>query len=214
MRPFPWIPQSAVRSDLIWREDFGLAVGWYVESLSGEGNVETALVLLQAALELVASVLIVEDKSLTSLKEFDNGRASEKLRKLLRVVGVPRQIPPPLRELSEESGRQCWENGPHAFTEMRNGVVHARKIDRLLATTLETRRHTKNLGLWYLELALLSIGNIRAVHCRSRYPRVPDSCPIINLMPTSPPPTAAQEVVTVGQIVVRPGVDGQADATC
>jgi len=34
----------------------------------------------------------------------------------------------------------------------------------------------------------LSIGNIRAVHCRSRYPRVPDSCPIINLMTTFPPP--------------------------
>ena len=143
------------RAQTRWRSNLDVLVGWYVEASTGGGTVETGIVLGQAALELFSSVLLIEELGTFTATRFDNLRAAEKFRELLNALRVPLTIPTELTSLAAEASRLARSDGPHAFTAMRNAIIHAHRIHEVLAAEPRARYDAKMLGLWYLELAVL-----------------------------------------------------------
>jgi hypothetical protein len=144
--------------DDIWREPLLLATQMYVAA-NGPVFAETALVLLQAALELLAWVRIVDDEASMTGPEFDKieYRAAGRIRKLLDWLSVPPGIPPMLHALAAEANKLAWADGPHAIDAMRNALVHPDKRYRIEGTDLNARIDLQELALWYVELALLRV---------------------------------------------------------
>lgn len=143
------------RAQTRWRSTLDVLVGWYVEASTGGGTVETGIVLAQAALELFSSVLLIEELGKFAPARFDNFPAARKIRELLNALRVPPTIPTELTALAAEASRLARSDGPHAFTAMRNAIIHAHRIHEVLAAEPRARYEAKMLGLWYVELAIL-----------------------------------------------------------
>ena len=151
---FPGYMRKA--ADPVWAEPVRLALYWYVESNGDAGGVEGSIILTQAAFELLAHVLLVEVLKEIKADPFRKMEASKKIGRLLTHCGIPLEIPPSLAAL------RSWatdKDGPQAFTEIRNGLVHAnpKKLEKLNQVSLDGRRDAWQLGLWYLELVLLRL---------------------------------------------------------
>jgi hypothetical protein len=160
-----------------WDKTANVTLHWYLESNINAGAIEGATVLTQVALELIAWVLLVEKEKAISPEGFDKLPASDKFRLLLAKIGIPLKIPPerqsqPVPDLFQSfvppppplipalvklASSRDWMDGPHAFTELRNGIVHPKKLQKVLNAASEARVDASNLGLWYLELVLLAI---------------------------------------------------------
>jgi hypothetical protein len=145
-----------------WEEATKLAIYWYVESLSGVQNAETSVVLSQVALERLAWAYIVESRE--HKKKLPKAKSiTDKLRVLLNGVQIPASLPNDLDEAMTKGEPSPRLDGPATFVEMPNLVAHPR--GGLLATPLSDRRKAKDLGLWYLELVLLSLFGYRGHYC-------------------------------------------------
>ncbi|NJK30432.1 MAG: hypothetical protein HC790_06060 [Acaryochloridaceae cyanobacterium CSU_3_4] len=177
----------------LWREWSDLAnivLNGYLESNADGRFTEHSIVLTQVALEMIAWTLLVEKESVISKDGFDKLPASDKLRLLLSKLGIPIEIPPNcydcqppysqrdasslLPNLSQvaKSSQYNWVDGPHALTELRNGIVHPKKLQKVLATNHEARFEARWLGLWYLELVLLALMNYQGCYAnRLIFPR-------------------------------------------
>ncbi|MBD6620044.1 hypothetical protein FNW02_30670 [Komarekiella sp. 'clone 1'] len=145
-----------------WNDSIRLAIHWYLESNAQAGAVQGSIILLQAAFELLAGTLLVEDKKKITQEEFDNTRkypATEKLKYLLLECGISLDIPETLTDLLKAAEELKWNNGVQALTETRNALIHAnpKKRKRLLNRSFYEKIDIVNLGLWYLELVLLNI---------------------------------------------------------
>jgi hypothetical protein len=169
----------------LWREWSDLAnivLNEYLESNAGGRFAEHSILLAQIALEMIAWTLLVEKESVISKEGFDKLPASDKLRLLLSKLGIPREIPPScydcqppysqrdassllpnLFQLAKDSQLK-WVDGPHALTELRNGIAHPKKLQRVLGANHEARCEARRLGLWYLELVLLALMNYQGCY--------------------------------------------------
>jgi len=140
----------------IWNEPVKTAIYWYLRSNMMEGGSDGAIILAQSALELLAYTYCVEDKKIWSYKVFDKKIASKQIREILSSLDIPIDIPASLINLFalEKKFNFNW-NGPQAFTEIRNLIVHpGQKCKRLVGHDLPLVEVWK-LGLWYIELVLL-----------------------------------------------------------
>lgn len=144
------------REDPVWRDAVFVAVSWYVEASTLAGTVETAYVLTQAALEMLATVAFVEEAKSVSQSGWRKLPAADKLRLLLQWAGIPLSIPKELAGVSSFALGKKWPDGPQALAEMRNGVAHGLQ-ERVLGAPTAVRYQLKQLGLWYLELVLLRL---------------------------------------------------------
>lgn len=152
-----------------WRDVISTAIYWYLRSNSaGAGaGVDGGVILTQAALEKVAWSRLVEEWKSLSGKGFGRLFASDQLRLLLSGMHVPLSIPPAMTGLSALGTGQKWD-GPRAFTECRNELVHAAR-GKVTAGQRVPYYEVWNLGQWYLELALLSLSGFDDVYSdRSR----------------------------------------------
>ena len=122
------------------------------------GGIEGSIVLTQAALEMVAWHLLIEDKKICSVSGFRNLPAEDKIRLLLNYCGIPFSIPQSLPDLIAEGLAFNWD-GPLAITQIRNALVHGqpKPLETELNRDHSARHDTWCLGLWYLELALLKL---------------------------------------------------------
>lgn len=147
-------------ADELWGEPIKLALHWYVvcNNLSNT-SIEGAIVLQQAAFELLAWTRLVEDRKVLSEDGAQKLPASDKLRLLLSECGIPLPIPVHLKALIAVAREYDWRDGPRATTEMRNALVHANpaKRDRVLGKGADHLVDTWTLGQWYLELMLLRL---------------------------------------------------------
>lgn len=146
----------------IWNDSVRLAIHWYLESNAQAGAVQSSIILLQAAFELLAGTLLVEDKKIITQQDFDNTKkyhAAKKLECLLSECGISLDIPGTLTHLLQAAKDLHWSNGVKALTETRNALIHAnpKKRKRLLNRSFYEKMDIVNLGLWYLELILLRI---------------------------------------------------------
>ncbi len=149
--------------DDAWNEPIRLALHWYVESNMCAGGVEGGTILAQAAFELLAWSLLVEDRSVLSEDGFQKLPAADKLRLLLSSCEIPSAIPPSMEALTQAAAANTWMDGPQAITEVRNALVHSRpkKRKRVIGDDVGLRYEAWWLGLWYLELVLLRLFDFR-----------------------------------------------------
>lgn len=144
-----------------WSDAIRIAIHWYAEANTGAGGVEGSIVLTQTALELLGWVYLVEDPltAQMSAKKFNDLAAAEKIRRLLSSLGIPTNIPSELKNLVASAGTSNAVDGPDAFVSLRNGIVHPKQSKRnlVLQTPILARLEANELGLWYLELALLAL---------------------------------------------------------
>jgi len=146
-----------------WNEPTRLAIHWYIEANIGAGGVEGSIVLIQAALEMLSRVYLMEAPGACkpcTASDFGNNRlwpASKKIERLLDEMKIPKAVPTELKELQKANADA--KIGPEMFTYIRNRIVHATEEDRakLSAISFAARVEAKELGLWYVEMTLLSL---------------------------------------------------------
>ncbi len=141
-------------SDEAWRDVTTWAISWLIESEKSV-NADTSIVLSQAGLELLAwTQLVLRDR--ISAREFKELDAHVALRKLLDGIGTPTGVPN--GTMLDEMHTFASDEGvdaPEAFTRVRNAVVHPRAGGR--RPSRELRIEASQLGLWYLQLAVLRL---------------------------------------------------------
>ena len=130
-------------NDPSWTETVNAALYWYLRSNAhGRGaGVDGGILLTQAALERLASNM------------GHRGKAAERIRKALDTIGISLAIPASCKKLNTLKRKYQWEDGPRAFIEIRNDLIHPRQKfgNTLAGSYLETWK----LGQWYTELILL-----------------------------------------------------------
>jgi hypothetical protein len=163
-----------------WDEDIAnTALHWYLESNINAGALEGSIVLTQVALELIAWTFLVKQECIISEGGFEKLPASDKLRLLLSKFNISTKLPPdweakPVPELFKafaqtppqllqnlvvmaKKSENKWVDGPHAFTDLRNGIVHPKKLKKVLNAESGATFEVCSLGRWYLELVLLAL---------------------------------------------------------
>jgi hypothetical protein len=134
-------------------------VHWYVEANLNSGMVEGSIIMSQAALELIYNWLSEQNGKVIE-KNNDINNASYRIRYLLTLVKVDTSIPYGYTKLIAlaETDRDI-KDGADAITNIRNALVHPKKVkrNRLLKISPETRFEALQLSLSYIELAFLNI---------------------------------------------------------
>lgn len=148
-------------SDQRWWHTVRRALVWYLQCNIAEGPLESALVIQQAALELLAWTTIVEVGG-ASAKRFDKLPASRRLRRLLAKMNIPASLPASLQHLATAAATYQWSDGPEAIVEMRNIIVHP---SRRQPVAFEATTDAWRLGVWYLEMVLLWLFGYRGDYC-------------------------------------------------
>ncbi len=146
--------------DPTWNEPVRHALHWYIVCNKPRPvSIEGAIVLQQAAFELLAWTLLVEDHRVPSEDGIQKLPASDRIRLMLSTCDIPLDIPPDLSDLVNVAKAENWQDGPRATTEIRNAIVHAspKKRARILAHGPNARTDAWTLGQWYLELVLLHL---------------------------------------------------------
>lgn len=146
--------------DPLWSDASKLAVYWYLEAAT-IGN-DSGLILTQSSFELLAWTLLVQDRKLITPREFGNKKmmtAAEKLRQLLKVIGIAPKIAASLQSLQALSIRRRWVDGPHALIGLRNAMVHPPRESTNRMGEVAAREYFEAyaLSMWYLELCLLHL---------------------------------------------------------
>ena len=158
-----------------WRDCLRHAIYWYNQANTGSGQpgIDSALILVQAALELLSHHRMVVDRVMISSDGFRKLNASDKLRMLLSGLGIPIDIPTSMPKIRDVARRHHWCDAPHAVTEIRNALVHPERKNRTDGCYFEAWK----LSLWYLELSILAMcgyeGSYRSRLNRGRVEDVP-----------------------------------------
>ncbi len=143
-----------VRSSDEWRKTIKQLIYWDVRSDTNLVGPDGSCILLQAALEHLAWQVLVRQKKSLSEDGFAKLPAADQLRLLLSTLSVPIGLPQDFTEVQALAKEFNWIDGPQAFVEIRNRLVHPPK----------NKNQNKRLpyyeayliGKWYLELAVLS----------------------------------------------------------
>ena len=157
-RAFPKYMSKVSKSE--WEEPISLAIKWYTQAK--HRGLETALVLGQAALELLANTAYEETLAKPcSESAWDKMPAKDRIRSLLFSFGVDYRLPPKSKSLQafRFSDGSAFQDGPQALTELRNAIAHPKKVkrERFGSQVDELRSEAATLVLFYLEHVLLSI---------------------------------------------------------
>lgn len=146
----------------LWKEennqDFLItAIHWYVEANSNAGRIEGSIILIQTALELIYNWMIVENQKMIIGADAEGLSAANKIRMLIFQFKISPDIPPAFKALAKALPNVA--DGPEAFTKIRNALVHGQESKRseLKKIDLRAKYQALQLGIWYVELALLFI---------------------------------------------------------
>ncbi len=145
-------------TDPDWSEVVELATHWYVEANAQAGSVEGALVLSQAAFEMLAWAVVGQNAGV-SAGAFDGLPAADHIRRLFVWADVPLAIPASQPDLAALAGAQNWTDAPQALAAIRNSLTHPtpRNRARFRNYPPAARSQAWNLALWYLEMCLLRL---------------------------------------------------------
>lgn len=137
--------------DSVWGKELQTAIYWYVNSERSLPSLDTAIILSQSALELLAWQYLVIDKQILTSKKFKQNPTSENIRRLLSEENINTSIPTQCNSLLH---RFSNHDGPFAITELRNDIVHPVPKQPL-------NNHEMNqvwdLSMYYIERILLNL---------------------------------------------------------
>ena len=139
------------------REPLVVALHWYRHCNTQSSGPEGSLVLGMAALDLLSALVVVDRCRSMTANRHDKLGVAEKLRLLLKALGVPADIPPRYATLAAFARQNDKADSCEALAEFRNGFVHPNEKRRnivLRAADLASFEAWQ-LSLWYQELALL-----------------------------------------------------------
>jgi len=168
-------------SSEVWHRPLHEAIYWYVRSCNSHSGIDANIILIQAALELLAYTHIVNDKQLLTAKGFKDLWASDKIRLLLGSLGIPSKIPATCKSICSliQTDRSVkWQDLPHAFSDIRNSLVHPDVKNRHVYS--QTYLDAWKAGLWMVELAILRICGYRDTYSNrltTRYVGTVESVP-------------------------------------
>jgi hypothetical protein len=131
-------------------------IHWYVESRSEQININSCIVLLQAALEKIASLFLTEN-------EFNNTNAPQKIERLLGACGIPNVVPAHF-QIRNQTALQDIESISAAITRVRNKTVHPSATNMADLRAFESQApegisEVYDIGVWTLQLVLLKLFN-------------------------------------------------------
>jgi len=141
--------------DESWQTAFRDVIYWYLNSNFSPRGIDAGIILTQAAIERLSFEYSVRSKKLRTMEDFKNLRASDKFRLFFSSLDIPNEVPSNLSTLQELSRQFNWLDAPHAFTEVRNSLVHPEHKSR--GKTDKAIFEAWNLGLWYLEMSILRL---------------------------------------------------------
>lgn len=142
-----------------WKDCLHSAIYWYAQANTSGGSpgIDAAIILAQSALERLAYHYLVVDRKMISGKGFDGLRASDRLRMLFSVCGIPNEITnatPDIRQKNDSFSKDSkWMDAPHAITDIRNSLVHPMSKKKVHDCYVDAWK----LSLWYLELSVLAL---------------------------------------------------------
>jgi len=148
-----------------WHDALRDAIIWYCTANAPGVELDTGIVLAQAALELLAWTYAVHDKKLFTAKSFKKkrGTAAKKIETILDGLNLDNTIPAECADLLALARKHSWPNGPQALTSVRNDIVHPKKdLDPL---THDAAYQTRELALRYVELILLKLFGYSGDYC-------------------------------------------------
>ncbi len=144
-------------NDRTLREPLVVALHWYRHCNTQSSGTEGSLVLGMAALDLLSALVVVDRCRSMPANQHDKLGVAEKLRGLLKALGVPADIPSRYASLATFARENDQRDSCGALAEFRNGLVHPNEKRRnivLRAADLASFEAWQ-LSLWYQELALL-----------------------------------------------------------
>ena len=149
-----------------WHDAIRDALIWFCTANAPDVELDTGIILAQAALELLSWTYVVHDKHIYSEDEFGKGskwQASKRIAKLLEELGLDTQLPAECAALKGLPGAKNWSNAPHALTAVRNDIIHPKK--KLGQLSLDAAYEARNLGLRYIEFVLLKLCGYDGEYC-------------------------------------------------
>jgi hypothetical protein len=136
-----------------WRQRLNLAVALRVDAASRRSDV--GIVVAQQALEQLAwAVLVEEEEAVLGRDGFGRLPASDRIRLALASAGVALTLPEYLHRRRES---REYEDGPHAVTSIRNGLVHPSAAGRIPSAVREHIDDWLQLALLYVDLLVLDL---------------------------------------------------------
>ncbi len=141
------------------RDSLKIILKWYNEANKQNISLESGILLIQNALELLFNWLISEKFMYVSSSDANGISASAKIGILLSKYQLEPVIPKELNELIKYSKAFNFNNGPETITHVRNCIVHSnsKKIDHLQKLSELAKQEALNMGLWYVEIILLKL---------------------------------------------------------
>lgn len=171
--PYSWFtPSKASQAELFfplfvkrwqqseeWRECLRLSIYWYGQANTGGSTlgIDSAIILAQSALERLAYHYLVVDRKMVSQKGLDGLWASDRLRMLFSLCGIPNEITDAVPDISKANNSfnksSKWMDGSHAIVDIRNSLVHPVSKKDIRNCYVDAWK----LSLWYLELSVLAL---------------------------------------------------------
>lgn len=156
-----------------WHEAIGQAIYWNHRSEMTFVGPDGGCILVQTILERLAWQLLVIDRRSLSEVGFSKLPAADQLRLLASACSIPLEIPSQLTELQKAVKEFNWNDGPQAFVEIRNRLVHPPKKKGKRGKRYPYYE-AYLLGKWYLDLVILSTCKYQGLYAnRTKIPRWP-----------------------------------------
>ncbi len=142
-----------------WSDSLLQIIYIYVEANHIAINVESAIIRLQSALELLAYEILVEKKRVLTQTKFDKLHGYGRIKRLFDWLKIPLDISEHLGVLHETAKDKEWLT-TDAITQIRNCIVHPTKKNRMkLNDHSQEAFDVLHLCKWSLELCILKLCN-------------------------------------------------------
>ena len=126
----------------------------YLVTSNAQADQSQRIIFAATILEMLFWKMVNKDGTLV---DADKLRLSDKIRLLLMLSDVTRDIPNDFTKLAAAAKRKghIWVDGPHAIADIRNSFTHARNMEGVLDYDALFVHQAVELALWYAETALL-----------------------------------------------------------
>lgn len=147
--------------DPLWEKVLKQVFTWYFDSHTSTYT-ETKIISVQVALEMLAWTFLVEENEIIEEAYYVNKlRASDKIRRLLDELSIPRES----LDISRfNSLNEDYDDGAHLLTDVRNKIIHPKRVTIQEDELHQSMYLVSNLGRKYLELCILKILGYEGVY--------------------------------------------------
>jgi hypothetical protein len=151
-----WLSFAQLWADGQGRDFLKKTIHWYTEANYSPVFSESMIILAQTGLELIFNWFLIEQQKIIIGSDATSLSASNKIRLLIRELKISLAIPEGLKELALQ---KQFKDGPDALVQIRNAIVHGNyeKRKKLNSYPAMVIFQVHQLGIWYLELAVLLI---------------------------------------------------------